>query len=79
MKITSNRNRSLRLPQGPTSPSSDSSPKPSSSQLKTPSRGTTPSASEKPDLSKILGPDRKLPPEELERRKKNGLCMVFGI
>jgi Ty3 transposon capsid-like protein len=51
-----------------------------SSQSRTSSRASTPSAStfkaKKPDLSKVLGPDGKLLPEEKERRKKNNLCMI---
>ena len=51
------------------------------------SRATTPSASsssapapkpKKTDLTKILGPDGKLLPEERERRRKNNLCMICG-
>jgi len=44
---------------------------PSSSSAKT-------SKSNKPDLSKVLGPDGKLLPEEKERWKQNDLCMVCG-
>ena len=50
------------------------------------SRATTPAASsstsaskpKKTDLTKILGPDGKLLPEERERRRKNNLCMICG-
>ena len=36
------------------------------------------SKSKKPDLLKVLGTDGKLLPEEKERRRKNGLCMLCG-
>lgn len=52
-----------------------------SSHSKPASRGSTPAASgssRKPDLSKVLGEDGKLLPEEKERRKKNGLCIICG-
>ena len=62
--------------------SSTTHPK-SSSRTSTPAaRSSTPAASSskpnKLDLSKVLGPDRKLLPEEKERRKKNDLCLVCG-
>jgi len=56
-----------------------------STQSKLSSRASTPPSSSaktlksnKPDLSKVLGPDGKLLPEEKERRKQNDLCMVCG-
>ena len=52
-----------------------------SSHQKSSSRGSTPAASgssKKPDLSKILGPDGKLLPEEKECRKRNNLCIICG-
>jgi len=58
------------------SSSSHSSSRPSTSQPQQVSRGTTPP--KKPDLSKILGTDGKLLPEERECRKKHGLCIVCG-
>src|SRR5258706_901123 len=66
-------------------PSSYSS-KSNFAQSRTNSRASTPAASssaspskpKKPDLSKILGPDGKLLPEEKERRRKNDLCMICG-
>lgn len=69
---------------GTSSATSSSFPKPASTttQSKSSSRFSTPSGSSsksnKPDLSKILGPDGKLLPEEKERRKQNDLCMVCG-
>ena len=47
-----------------------------STHPKSTSRSSTPATSKKPDLSKVLGPDGKLLPEEKERRKKNGLCII---
>lgn len=67
--------------------STSQSSRPNHAQSRTSSRATTPSASsssappfksKKPDLSKILGPDGKLLPEEKERRRKNDLCMICG-
>ncbi len=65
-----------------TSYSSRSNP----AQSRNSSRASTPAASssaaqpksKKPDLLKILGPDRKLLPEEKERHRKNDLCMICG-
>ncbi len=45
------------------------------SRLSTPASSSKPN---KPDLSKVLGPDGKLLPEEKECHKKNDLCMVCG-
>jgi hypothetical protein len=64
-----------------TSAATTSSSAKTSSASKNPSRLSTPSSSsslKKPDLTKILGPDGKLLPEEKERRKKNDLCMICG-
>ena len=62
--------------------SSSSKPASTKTQSKLSSRSATSSAStsksNNPDLSKILGPDGKLLPEEKERRKQNDLCMVCG-
>jgi len=65
---------------GTSSATSSSSPSKSSSQSKSSSRTSTPTASSskpsKSDISKVLGPDGKLLPEEKERRKKNNLCLI---
>ena len=69
---------------GTSSAMSSSSPKSASmmTQSKLSSRFSTPSGSSsksnKLDLSKILGPDSKLLPEEKEHCKQNNLCMVCG-
>ena len=70
----------------PATSSSDKAPtthSKSSSRSSSPAPGSsTPADSSskpnKPDLSKVLGPDGKLLPEEKARRKNNGLCMVCG-
>ena len=68
-----------------TSSATYSADKSSTSHSKTASRSSTPAATpaassspNKPDLTKVLGPDGKLLPEEKERRKKNDLCLVCG-
>jgi hypothetical protein len=49
----------------------------SASRSSTPAAsGSSTSKSRKPDLSKVLGPDGNLLPEEKERRKKQGLCII---
>ena len=50
-----------------------------SSRSSTPSSSTASSSAPKTsDLSKVLGPDGKLLPEEKERRRKNNLCLMCG-
>ena len=62
------------------SSSVSTSSKTNSSHSKKQSKSSTSAASsskpKKPDLSNVLGPDRKLLPEEKERRKKNNLCLI---
>ena len=81
--ISSSSRSSGTLPATSTSEKSSTTHPKSSSRTSTPAaRSSTPAASSskpnKPDLSKVLGPDGKLLPEEKERRKKNDLCMVCG-
>jgi hypothetical protein len=48
----------------------------STSRSSTPATNLSTPSAKKLDLSKVLGPDGKLLPEEKERRKKNGLCII---
>jgi len=63
-----------------TTPAMSSNTSKATSTSKNPSRSSTPSLSsaksQKQDLSKILGPDRKLLPEEKEHCKKSNLCLI---
>ena len=62
-----------------TSPSpSSSKPKfsPAKSQSPSPTAAPSPSKVKKPDLSKVLRPDGKLLPEEKDRHKCLGLCII---
>jgi hypothetical protein len=85
LKNAASAQSSSKSPQGTSlaMSSSSGSSRSKSSHSKSASRSSTPaasgsssSASKKPDLSKVLGPDRKLLPEEKERRKKQGLCII---
>jgi hypothetical protein len=76
---------SSRPSSGNTAATPSYSSKSHTTQSRFSSRATTPAASsssapasKKTDLTKILGPDGKLLPEERERRRKNNLCMICG-
>jgi len=79
---TSSGNQSTKSSSGSSNAtsSSSSSSNQKSSHPRSQSRSSTPSASssqpKKPDLSKVLGPDGKLLPEEKDRRKRLNLCII---